>query len=133
MYVHGLLDNNKITAAVFQCCKRTISIPLQRRDKIENVLCVCTWGSFCSSAVAVQSCVSDTVVFQPPAADTVVFQPPAADTVVVQPPAADIRQAATVPSVRASCTVGTVAHKLLLGVREQNPVAVHVLYKKLSH
>ena len=93
------------------------------RDKIEDVLCVCTWGSFCSSAVAVQSCVVDKAVVEPPAADTVVFQPPAADT----------RQAATVPSVRASCTVGTVAHKLLLGVREQNPVAVHVLYKKLSH
>ena len=60
---------------------------------------MCTWGSFCSTAVAVQSCVSDTVVFQPPAAD--------------------IRQTATVPSVRASCTVGTVTHKLLLGVRGQ--------------
>ena len=91
---------------------------------MEDVLCVCTWGSLCNSAIAVQSCISDTVVFQPPAADTVVFQPPAADTVVFHPPAADTvvvqlpaadtRQTATVPSVRASCTVSTVAHKLLL-------------------
>lgn len=70
---------------------------------------MCTCGSFCRSAVAVHSCV--------------------ADTIVVQLLLADTRQASTVPSGRGSCTVSRVIHKLLVRVGEQNLMVVHVLYE----